>query len=88
MAIPKISFKSTIWWNAPAYFDRWRVFPRAFMCVYWYLLVEVVFWFMSLPNPTTEQAGLVSIIVGMGSAFFSIYTKEPAKQLDKDTNVE
>ena len=78
------SFKSSIWWNAPAYFDRWRMFPRMFIGIYLYLLVEVVFWFMSLPSPNMEQAGLVSVIVGAGTAWFGIYTREPAKDLDNE----
>jgi len=78
------NFKNTLWWNAPAYFDRWRVFPRLFIGIYLYLLVEVVFWFMSLPSPNMEQAGLVSVIVGAGTAWFGIYVREPAKNLDNE----
>lgn len=78
------NFKNTLWWNAPAYFDRWRIFPRLFIGIYLYLLIEVVFWFMSLPVPNMEQAGLVSVIVGAGTAWFGIYVREPAKSLDNE----
>src|SRR6056297_275959 len=44
--------------------DAWRIFPRVFISVYIYLLYAVVSWFMALENPTMEQSGLVSIIVG------------------------
>ena len=30
-------------------------------------------WFMSLEDPTLEQSGLISIIVGAGAAWFGLY---------------
>ena len=46
--------------------DQWRIFPRIFITTYIYLLYKVVMWYMALPNPTMEQSGLVSIVVGAG----------------------
>jgi hypothetical protein len=60
-------------WYAPEYFDKWRVFPRLFLGVYIYLLYRVVEWFMLLTDPNTQQAGLVSVIVGVGAAWFGLY---------------
>ena len=57
----------------PYWFDRLRLFPRAFISVYIYLLYDVCQWFMSLPDPNTQQAGLVSVIVGAGAAWFGHY---------------
>jgi len=62
------------WWTAPEYFSRWRLFPRAFISMYIYLLYKVVDWFMAIDTPSMEQAGLVSVIVGAGAAWFGIYT--------------
>lgn len=62
-----------IFWLAPEYFDKWRVFPRIFITVYIYLLYDVVQWFMALPEPNTQQAALVSTIVGVGAAWFGLY---------------
>jgi len=53
--------------------DAWRIFPRIFISVYIYLLYAVVSWFMGLNDPTMEQSGLVSIIVGAGAAWFGLY---------------
>ena len=53
--------------------DQWRIFPRLFLSVYIYLLYKVTIWFMALPNPTFEQSGLVSIVVGAGAAWFGLY---------------
>lgn len=61
------------WWHAPEYFSRWRLFPRAFITMYIYLLYRVVEWFMALPDPNMNQAGLVSVVVGAGAAWFGLY---------------
>ena len=65
----------------PYWFDRLRIFPRAFISVYIYLLYDVVQWFMALENPNTQQAGLVSVIVGAGAAWFGLYISS-----NKDSN--
>ena len=53
--------------------DQWRIFPRLFLSVYIYLLYKVSIWFMNLPQPSFEQSGLVSIVVGAGAAWFGLY---------------
>jgi len=63
--------------------DSWRIFPRIFITTYIYLLYKVVIWYMELPNPTMEQSGLVSIVVGAGAAWFGLYTGSRAKSDDK-----
>jgi hypothetical protein len=74
-------FNKSFWWNAPAYFDRWRVFPRIFISMYIYLLYEVVTWFMTLPDPNFEQSTLVSTLIGTGAAWFGLYLREPPKDI-------
>ena len=53
--------------------DSWRLIPRAFLSIYMYLLYYVVFWYMDLPEPTMEQSGLISVVVGAGAAWFGLY---------------
>jgi hypothetical protein len=53
--------------------DSWRIFPRAFLSVYMYLLYFTTFWFMDLEAPSFEQSGLISIVVGAGAAWFGLY---------------
>jgi|TARA_R110000796_G_scaffold230285_1_gene347907 hypothetical protein len=53
--------------------DSWRIFPRAFLSVYMYLLYYTTFWFMALEAPSFEQSGLISIVVGAGAAWFGLY---------------
>ena len=59
--------------------DAWRIFPRIFICTYIYLLHRVVIWFMALPDPNMNQAGLVSVVVGAGAAWFGLYTQSKPK---------
>ena len=59
--------------------DSWRIIPRLFLSVYMYLLYFTTFWFMSLPDPSFEQSGLISIVVGAGAAWFGLYTNSHKK---------
>jgi hypothetical protein len=60
--------------------DAWRIFPRVFITTYIYLLYKVTIWFMALPEPNNAQAGLVSVVVGAGAAWFGLYTGSGPKQ--------
>ena len=59
--------------------DAWRIFPRVFITTYIFLLYKVVIWYMALGNPSMEQSGLVSIVVGAGAAWFGLYTGSKSK---------
>ena len=60
--------------------DAWRIWPRAFLCVYLFLIYFVVMWFLDLPEPSMEQSGLISILVGAGAAWFGLYVNSAAKE--------
>ena len=60
--------------------DAWRIWPRAFLSVYIFLIYFVVMWFIDLPAPTMEQSGLISILVGAGAAWFGLYVNSAAKE--------
>ena len=66
----------------PYWFDKLRIFPRAFITMYIYLVWRVTEWFMALPEPSMPQAGLVSVVVGAGAAWFGLYVNS------KSGNVE
>lgn len=78
--IRELEFEETVnpwskWVHFAKTINAWRIFPRAFITVYMYLLYESTIWFMSLENPTVEQMGLIGTIVGAGAAWFGMYTK-------------
>jgi hypothetical protein len=60
--------------------DSWRIFPRIFITTYIYLLYSSSMWFMNLEAPTMEQAGLISVIVGAGAAWFGLYANSGSKK--------
>jgi len=59
--------------------DAWRIFPRLFLTVYIILLYKTVIWFMALQDPNVNQAGLISVVVGAGAAWFGLYTGSSKK---------
>ena len=65
--------KISVWEMFPYWFDKLRLFPRIFITVYIYMFYQVANWFMSLPEPNNAQAGLVSVVVGAGAAWFGLY---------------
>ena len=62
--------------------DAWRIFPRVFLSVYIFLLYYSTMWFMALPEPSLEQSGLISIIVGAGAAWFGLYAGTSKRKTD------
>jgi|TARA_Y100001973_G_C5207474_1_gene342618 hypothetical protein len=62
--------------------DAWRIFPRVFLSVYIFLLYYSTMWFMALPEPSLEQSGLISIIVGAGAAWFGLYAGTSKSKTD------
>ena len=61
------------WIHAARAFDSWRPFPRLFIVMYLYMVYRVIEWYISLPDPTMEQSGLISVVVGAGAAWFGLY---------------
>ena len=74
----KISF----WEMFPYWFDKLRIFPRVFISVYIYMFYNVANWFMLLPEPNNAQAGLVSVVVGAGAAWFGLYVNSTGKGVE------
>tara|TARA_B100000586_G_C20094713_1_gene421842 strand:- start:1212 stop:1592 length:381 start_codon:yes stop_codon:yes gene_type:complete len=62
--------------------DQWRIFPRLFLTVYIILLYDSAWWFMDLVEPTLEQSGLVSVLVGAGAAWFGLYAGTSKKTVE------
>ena len=62
--------------------DSWRIIPRAFLSVYICLLFYTTFWFMGLEDPTMQQSGLISVVVGAGAAWFGLYTNSSKSKGD------
>lgn len=68
------------WIDLAKALDSWRPFPRFFIATYLYLLYISFEWFISLEDPSTQQAGLISVIVGAGAAWFSSYVNSKKEE--------
>ena len=68
---PDNPWQKVIWFSQMI--DAWRLFPRAVLSLYMVLLYKCTIWFLDLPEPSFEQSGLISIVVGAGAAWFGLY---------------
>jgi hypothetical protein len=68
------------WLDLAAAVDAWRPFPRIFLSTYIYLLYLSFEWFIGLENPNTQQAGLISVVIGAGAAWFGLYVNSGKKE--------
>ena len=57
----------------PERLSAWRIFPRLLITLYGVAFWRTTEWFMQLPDPTNAQSAFVSVIVGAGAAWFSLY---------------
>jgi hypothetical protein len=48
--------------------------------MYIYLLFTSADWFMTLPDPSVAQSGLISVLVGAGAAWFGLYVNSTSTQ--------
>ena len=64
----------------PQELDDWRVVPRLLMIGMLVMTYRVVAWFMTLPEPTLEQAGLVSVMTGALTGSFGLFLGSGKKE--------
>jgi len=64
----------------PEAFDQWRVIPRLLMTAMIIMTYRVVEWFMTLPEPSLEQAGLVSVMTGALTGAFGLFLGSGRKE--------
>ena len=59
--------------------DDWKVLPRLMMLAVTILTYQAVHWFMSLPDPSVAQSGLVSVCMGALTGCFGIWMGKESK---------
>ena len=64
----------------PEAFDQWRVIPRLLILAMIIMTYRVVEWFMTLPEPSLEQAGLVSVMTGALTGAFGLFLGSGRKE--------
>lgn len=53
--------------------DSFRVVPRVILALYGVLVWQIVDWYMLLPEPSTQHAALVTIVVGVIAPVVGLY---------------
>ncbi|HAW75394.1 MAG TPA: hypothetical protein DCW74_06620 [Alteromonas australica] len=61
-------------------FDQWRIIPRLLMVTMLISTYRVVEWYMGLPEPSTQQTSLVSIMTAMLSTSFGLFLGSGRKE--------
>ena len=51
----------------------WKLLPRLMMIMMSISAWRVVEWFMTLPDPTTQQSALVSVVTGAMTGAFAVW---------------
>jgi len=54
-------------------FLRWKILPRLMMLGMSFSAWRVVEWFMTLEDPTSQQAALVSVVTGAMTGAFAVW---------------
>jgi len=61
------------------YIDDLKILPRFMMLAVTVLTYKAVLWFMTLPDPTVAQSGLVSVCMGALTGCFGIWMGKEAR---------
>jgi len=64
----------------PEQLDDWRIAPRILIITMTFMTYRVVEWFMALPDPSTEQAALVSVMTGALTGAFGLFLGRSEKR--------
>jgi hypothetical protein len=59
---------------------KWKILPRLMMLGMSLSAWRVVEWFMQLPDPTSQQAALVSVVTGAMTGAFAVWMGHEAKE--------
>ena len=61
------------------YIDDLKLLPRLMMLAVTVLSYQSVHWYMSLPDPSVQQSGLVSVCMGALTGCFGIWLGKESK---------
>jgi|TARA_R100000995_G_scaffold70718_1_gene39303 hypothetical protein len=64
----------------PERLDKWRIIPRLIMLSLIVMTFRVIEWFISLPDPSLEQAALPSVMTGALTGAFAVFLGSGKKE--------
>lgn len=59
--------------------DAFRFVPRTILIAYGIMVWQITEWYMALPDPTTQHAALVTIVVGVIAPIVGLYQNSGRK---------
>lgn len=68
--------------------DAYRMVPRILLGAVGYLVWDVISWYKALPNPTTEQAALVTVVTAIIPLVINFYQSSGRKWEGSGRNVD
>lgn len=73
---------------SPEAFNRWRVWPRAALVLYFALCWDTHDWYTALDSPSAEQSAYAALIIGAAAAWFKFYVDSGAtlKEIKESRN--
>ncbi len=74
------------WLTLAEVIDAFRVVPRFILIGYTILVWSVVEWYMALPEPTTQQAALMTTVIGIIAPIAAFYQTTGRKWKDDPDN--
>ena len=70
------------------YIDSLKILPRLMMLAVTVLTYQAVHWFMSLPDPSVAQSGLVSVCMGALTGCFGVMDRDWETSAPPDRSVQ
>lgn len=64
--------------------DQLKILPRICFLAQIVLTWKVCLWFMTLPEPTTQQSAFVSLVTAMLSASFALFLNKEKHELKEE----
>jgi len=61
-------------------FLKWKILPRLMMLAMTVMSWRCAEWYMHLENPSMEQSGFVSVVMGAMTGSFAIWMGNESKQ--------
>lgn len=65
---------------SPEKLNEWRIIPRLLMLAMLLMTYRVVEWFMTIDNPSLEQAGVISVMTGALTGSFGLFLGSGKKE--------
>lgn len=67
------------WLEFAEVLDSFRVVPRIILGLYGYFVFYITEWYMNIPDPSNQQMGLITAVIGVAAFVVQIYSNSGRK---------